>query len=218
MKTKTGFTLIELLIVIGIISILSLIALPNFLLAQTRAKVAACKSDQRTLANSIEVYYVDFNHYPPASGVGPYASSPFTNPVHQRFIPITSPVAYMTSIPQDRFPPKEGWAVPDPAPFDTYDYVDADAVPTRGSGLTSGGAYRISSAGPDLYQAYGGRPVENPDANEVGVDYDATNGVISVGDIVRVGPLHTRYGDPQDPSNPNRPGILRAPNYKEQWR
>jgi prepilin-type N-terminal cleavage/methylation domain-containing protein len=210
MRESRGFTLIELLIVIGIISVLALIALPNFLLAQTRAKVAAVKSDLRVIVGSLEMYQTDYNHYP--------SGESYPNPLSARFIPLTTPISYMTSIPKDRFPAREGWNVPFSDVFDTYDYVNPDVVPTRGSGISSGGAYRIASAGPDLYQAYGGRPVENPDANELGVEYDPTNGVISVGDIVRVGALHTRYGDPLNPANPNRPGIVRVPAYVEQWR
>ena len=55
---KKGFTLIELLIVVAIIAILAAIAIPNFLEAQTRAKVARVLSDQRTLGTAVEQYSV----------------------------------------------------------------------------------------------------------------------------------------------------------------
>ena len=58
---KKAFTLIELLIVVAIIAILAAIAVPNFLEAQTRAKVSRVQSDLRTLATGIESYTVDNN-------------------------------------------------------------------------------------------------------------------------------------------------------------
>ena len=64
-----GFTLIELLIVVAIIAILAAIAVPNFLEAQTRAKVSRVKSDMRTTATGIELYRVDNNDYPPGFGL-----------------------------------------------------------------------------------------------------------------------------------------------------
>ncbi len=48
-----AFTLIELLIVVAIIAILAAIAVPNFLEAQTRAKVARVYADQRSIATAI---------------------------------------------------------------------------------------------------------------------------------------------------------------------
>jgi prepilin-type N-terminal cleavage/methylation domain-containing protein len=217
LRPRNGFTLIELLVVVAILAILSSIGVVNYLHAQVRAKTAVVKNDLRVLAGGLEAYSIDYNRYPCAKGFGIVPNSPFLNPVSLRLHPLTTPVSYLSSFPKDPFRAHDGWAGFDVEPFDTYDYVDADAVPTRGSGLTSGGAYRINSAGPDLFQAYGGRPVENLDCNEKGVDYDPTNGTGSVGDIVRVGPLHTRYGHPLNPANPNRPGIVRVPQYVEQW-
>ena len=68
-KARKAFTLIELLIVVAIIAILAAIAVPNFLEAQTRAKVSRVKSDMRTTATGIEMYRVDNNDYPPGFGL-----------------------------------------------------------------------------------------------------------------------------------------------------
>ena len=51
-----GFTLIELLIVIAIILILIAIALPNFLEAQARARLARVKGDMRGLITAVEAF------------------------------------------------------------------------------------------------------------------------------------------------------------------
>ena len=49
-----AFTLIELLIVVAIIAILAAIAVPNFLEAQTRAKVARVRNDHRAVVTGLE--------------------------------------------------------------------------------------------------------------------------------------------------------------------
>jgi prepilin-type N-terminal cleavage/methylation domain-containing protein len=64
MRLLRGFTLIELLIVVAIISILAMIATPNFLDAQARSKVSAAKSNMRVVAARLEMYHVDFSRYP----------------------------------------------------------------------------------------------------------------------------------------------------------
>src|SRR5205085_597888 len=97
-KSIRAFTLIELLIVVAIIAILAAIAVPNFLEAQTRAKVSRSKSDLRNFATALESYAVDNNsHYPPYGPYVPITLVPATDPqaLNPRFI--TTPIAYMTS-------------------------------------------------------------------------------------------------------------------------
>ncbi len=107
-KRIKGFTLIELLIVVAIIAILAAIAVPNFLEAQTRAKVARVKADQRTLATAIETYQIDYNQAPPGHFEQGYMAPPNsqTDPqykVGKVYSRMTTPLAYITSIPKDPF-------------------------------------------------------------------------------------------------------------------
>src|SRR5438309_5491967 len=69
-NTLKAFTLIELLIVVAIIAILAAIAVPNFLEAQTRSKVARCKADLRSVIMAMESYRIDNNWVPARSQDG----------------------------------------------------------------------------------------------------------------------------------------------------
>ena len=92
MNKRDGFTLVELLIVIAIILTLISIALPNFLEARMRAKVVRAEGDIRSLAMALESYRLDFKDYPPT----PMES---LGSRYQRLSFLTTPVAYMTSLP-----------------------------------------------------------------------------------------------------------------------
>ncbi|MEO8377512.1 MAG: type II secretion system protein [Candidatus Sumerlaeota bacterium] len=65
MSKLRAFTLIELIFVVATIAILAAIAVPNFLEAQTRSKVALARSDQAVMALAIRAYYTDYRVFPP---------------------------------------------------------------------------------------------------------------------------------------------------------
>lgn len=212
-----AFTLVELLVVIAIVSILSLIGISNMLESSIRAKVARTKSDMRVVSGAMESYHVDHNTY--ISFVGPPPGALFDRirvPMTFRLSPLTTPVSYLTSVPVDVF---ETVATSDGSPlpfFDTYDYADVAGLEQvgspKGAGATSGAMWRLSSAGPDRIQAYGGdTAVHGPvsTSNRMGVDYDPTNGSVSAGDIVAVGP-------PSEAGLP--PAIRRTGGYQELFR
>ena len=63
MKNQKGFTLIELLVVVGIIGILSGIAIPQFSEYRKRAFDSRALSDLRNIALGEESYYLDNERY-----------------------------------------------------------------------------------------------------------------------------------------------------------
>jgi prepilin-type N-terminal cleavage/methylation domain-containing protein len=174
-----GFTLIELLIVVAIIAILAAIAVPNFLEAQTRSKVSRVKADQRSIATALESYAVDQNlAYPPTYICE--GSRPAMKDWLARFIPLTTPVAYIASVPDDTFKIMAGTAFN----YRAFNYDDAASYLCAGAGLPlypwmpisfTYRKWQIVSTGPDLKLDWSAL-------------YDPTNGTISNGDIFRVGP------------------------------
>lgn len=212
---KRAFTLIELLIVVAIIAILAAIAVPNFLEAQVRSKVSRAKTDMRTLATAIESYATQNNHYPlivaPNSPYaltgggsinGPSVFLPGTEGISSRFVWLTTPVKFISTVFRDPFISPEvkfaygpnGAILPS---YDGYDYVDARTLSpggriggTRAGGACSGAAWHVVSAGPDKKNCFGGGAMTSSyslQCHEEGCDYDPTNGTVSKGDIVRIG-------------------------------
>ncbi|MFH1742775.1 MAG: prepilin-type N-terminal cleavage/methylation domain-containing protein [bacterium] len=192
--SKSAFTLIELLITVAIIGILAAVALPNFLNAQIRSKIAEAEAEMRNIETALESYRLDNEIYPPWKNEdGSNRNDPgFSERLH----PLTTPISYMQSVPVDPF----AVGVTDqmhhdvhPPAYDTYDYVDAWATVhfpvykpdmTLGSSFR-GGEWRLVSAGPDNIMTFGLAP-----------SYDASNGLRSNGDLVRVGPRSEFEFDP----------------------
>jgi len=204
--SASGFTLIELLIVVAVISILAAIAVPNFLEAQARAKVARVRSDMRTLHTAIEIYRVDFGEYP---GMIYTSWSMTDDPENPDWAPprsLSTPIAYVSDayVP-DTFPCETEDAVgplesrgkhvryanllqakDDPAwPFDESQWED----------LCKKNQWVLSSRGPDLVWLWGGGAhVWASNIEETFRPqhwYDSSNGTISNGDIFRA-PIHVK--------------------------
>ena len=175
---SAGFTLIELLIVVAIIAILAAIAVPNFLEAQIRAKVSRVKSDMRTIATALETYHVDYNHYPET----------YVTPRWERFFPLTTPIAYISTVPEDIFhPTNDEGNVIDWGPRHGAFKMGATPIdrPSR---------FAISSDGPDrnedsipikAYPGFSWTVFTGQDPDFDYQIYDPTNGTVSNGDIWR---------------------------------
>ena len=187
---RKGFTLIELLIVVAIIAILAAIAIPNFLAAQTRAKVARVKTDMATLATGIEAYHIDENCYPLYGRIlsdDSYQYPGIQNDMYDKTefisVAITTPIAYITSIPQDPFANLLSSQRPEIRQYEYLNLIQHVAnfgasPPAFATQLIypQWGQWRMVGAGPD-----GDRGVDIKN----NIVYDPTNGTVSNGDVVR---------------------------------
>jgi prepilin-type N-terminal cleavage/methylation domain-containing protein len=199
-----GFTLIELLIVVAIIGILAAIAVPNFMNAQIRAKIARCQSDMKSLSTAIEQFRLDRNFLPvdwwdddselgckrlnedlAGVGAGPDCEARTTYDI---LACLTSPVSYMSSIPKDPFTQEVG------SLGDGYRYGDYEAgyeglnhnfnalKPGNATGLRplAQNEYVMVGAGPDKEFGLGAGA---SDAAR-GIPYNSSNGLVTTGDIL----------------------------------
>lgn len=205
MRNKFGFTLIELLIVVAIIAILAAIAVPNFLEAQTRAKVSRAKSDLRTMAVGVESYTVD-NNIPPreySTAIDGQLNGQNAGGIMSRVL--STPIAYVTNaFMYDPFI-NPGDNINEDEKFFTYHNVIQRTRVTENGGTAwffggplgqvqrseaiaeRFGSFYLMSIGPD-------RSFWNNDPGVTGrggivgreyIIYDPTNGSISFGNIIR---------------------------------
>ncbi len=166
-----AFTLLELLIVVAIIGILAAIAIPSFLNARIRANIARSVSDIHALISAQELYRADHNGYAP---YGVVSSSLKTIP-SSVLSWLTTPVSYISSVPEDPFLKGSG------RPY-WYGYAHERIVSAQ-SRIT---AYSLSSTGPSKLHAlviYWFQPkiLFNKYPYH---SYDSTNGLYSIGEIV----------------------------------
>ena len=198
MRNVKAYTAIELVVVIAVVMIgivLFDFVRPNIHSAPERSKVARVQADIRTLATGLETYFIDNDCYPGWSAdpsLNFFGDKARENPVYAslpsflRFTEngvrsLTTPVAYLTSLPVDPFAPVKGA---------TFCYW---AVNAAGPGSNHSG-WIVWSAGPDgkydltldnIAQAYD--PAGDvPSAFLRELTYDPSNGTRSAGDVYRV--------------------------------
>ena len=189
------------MIVVAIIAILAAIAVPNFLEAQTRSKVARAKADMRAVIGSIEAYRVDNNQYPP-DGDDVATFNPMTDfDSRVRLRVITTPIAFITSLPQDPFNVQKlisddpmtaqvlAVLFPGDPPY-TYIY---NTFGSDAGGLSPTGILQPANHGrPDNFSLVSLGPNKEYDS-VIGypIIYDPTNGTTSAGDVLRSGGART---------------------------
>jgi len=175
-----AFTLIELLIVVAIIGILAAIAVPNFLNAQTRAKISRVMADCKAYGTAIEMYIIDHN-VPPWDKPCPSGDHGWASCYTQ----LTTPVAYMNSVLIDVFQAEDisrpdSYFIGDKFSYD-YATIFLNGTPNQPAAnweaFFGHSLWKVGSCGPD--RAY----TNVIDRNFRSPPYNATNGLNSPGDI-----------------------------------
>jgi len=152
-------------------------ALPNFLEAQARAKISRVVADMRTIVLALESYNTDNGRYPED-----YAAD---RPHDYGMDRLTSPVAYITEVPLDGF----GGYYDEERGLQVRSFTlgaEPDQRPVRWA-MASVGPDREDTTSPLFeYPGYSPHIWENPASGYIYIRYDATNGTMSAGDIIRV--------------------------------
>jgi len=170
-KTTLIIILLSVVVVFGccFFAFIAAIAVPNFLEAQVRSKVARSKADFRSLSTALETYYLDNNVYPPNPTVdGDYSwltrlNTPIqyvsTDQIYDVFASQPERVRYFAFENEPNYPD------------DFPSYIVFGAGPDTDFDLTlnNNGQFTGISTLDDL----------------TNLEYDPSNGTISNGDIIR---------------------------------
>jgi general secretion pathway protein G len=181
---QAGFTLLELMTVVAIIGILSAIAIPNFMNAAIRAKVAKAEADIENLVWSLEMYFVDFDEYPTNQQTGKSLRGDLSR--------LTTPIPYMNVVPRDIFLSPNKYerkeyiqAERDGNPnyrFINFLSTDGNRVLLKQFGLEGSANYAMYSFGPGFSADC------DPMIPNTFIKYNPSNGTTSHGAVLSFGP------------------------------
>ncbi len=197
---ERGYAMKELMLVAMAVVLIVFVVIPHFFPpGGGRSRASRAKSEMRNLSVALEAYRIDHNRYPPAvdehGKIIPYAGD--GSVVSSGYSPVllTTPIVYVVTLPTD--------------PFHSYDPPRYKGVFTRKTEITMPYRYATNgvrcwifvSCGPDRDEDMA---IEEYPSNEhaacdlkrflsqygkgTAVEYDATNGTASSGDVLRVGP------------------------------
>jgi hypothetical protein len=163
---------------------------------QMEKKIERVRADMRSVVVALEAYFVDWNAYPAQKEFPPRPIAPGSRPW---FVPLTTPVAYIAPMPKDPFAAAAPTSGPAAIGGDYFHYVllyntyGREGVDRAASSWgpwvgfvpefrARGYWHLLWSPGPD--------GVAQVNRSDIGANafYDPTNGLVSVGDIVRLGP------------------------------
>lgn len=193
-RTHSGFTLIELLVVVAIIGILVAIAVVNYLGARIKANVGRALADMQSLGTAIDAYFVDQEQHP---------ASHFWGTSDDALVLITTPIAYIGTLPRDIFNDTD---------YLWYSMTDPPGRMLSGDKILIKGIYVYMSCAPSHYRFFhdytnftgrkwpekygwqirslGPNSIEDrlrrgASPDDVAIPYDPTNGIRSAGDLAR---------------------------------
>jgi prepilin-type N-terminal cleavage/methylation domain-containing protein len=188
-----GFTLMEVAILLLIVSVLVAIAIPQFRAAEIKSKIALVRGQLNTVALALESYSTDNDTYPPCNYSEPAVYDKADDGGSSRtsyytLRNLTTPVAYLSSIPEDPFADTPITPTFDQG-YSRFGHVNAayGYRHAKGSNRPTFPFYEqydqewaLTSVGPDRdYDSWG----TNKDNL---IFYDPTNGILSNGDIIRM--------------------------------
>lgn len=195
-ELKRGFTLIELLTVVAVIGILAAIAIPNFMNAMVKAKIAKTYTNFHTLQNALHCFKMDHEAFINSNAIWDIGRKD-----GWEFIRLTTPISYLKSIHAaiDDFSSEEDGTINRNQFYDYLSPIEIAGRPNSNVQLIfvaqskPGDSFLLTSLGPNQKKNYHVLINLSPTTTNYNLPiffsinddmYSITNGILSRGDII----------------------------------